>query len=97
MARSGWKGLYYTNSILKCCLLVSIQKKLKFKNKIIFIKSNSIPKNFLGLKFIIYKGLIFKSIKIDKYILGYKFGEFTFTRKPFKFIKKKIKSIIAKH
>lgn len=65
--------------------MLKIKKPLKGKNKIIFDKAINIPKIFLGHKFNVYKGCFFRSISITKYILGYRVGEFSFTRKPFKY------------
>lgn len=65
--------------------MLKIKKPLKGKNRVIFNKSVVIPKMFLGQKFNIYKGCFFRSIVITKYMLGYKIGEFAFTRKPFKY------------
>ena len=86
MARSKWKGLYYNNTTVKCAIFLKIKKQLKGKNKVIFNKSVSIPKNFLGQKFNVYKGFFFRNFLVNKYVLGYKMGEFAFTRKPFKYI-----------
>lgn len=88
MARAKWKGLYYNNITLKCAIFIKVKKQLKGKHKVIFNKSSSIPKNFLGYKFNIYKGFFFRNFSINKFVLGYKFGEFSFTRKPFKYILK---------
>jgi ribosomal protein S19 len=71
--------------MVKCAYIVKVKKPLKGKNRLIFDKSASIPKIFFGCKFSIYKGCFFRSILINSYILGYKFGEFSFTRKPFKY------------
>ncbi len=65
-------------------------KKIKNYN-ILYNRNSNIPKQFINLKFLIYKGNCFKKLKITKYYIGFKFGEFSFTRKPFKYplIKKK--------
>lgn len=88
MARPKWKGLYFCNHTLKCAIYIKIKRSLKGKNKVIFNKSISIPKNFLGHKFNVYKGFFFRNFYVNRFVLGYKFGEFSFTRKPFKYILK---------
>lgn len=88
MARSKWKGLYFNKFILKCSIYVKVKKVLKGKNKVIFDKSVSIPKNFLNFKFNIYKGFFFRNFYVSRFVLGYKFWEFSFTRKPYKYILK---------
>ena len=85
MARPFWKGFFYTNYVFKCSYILKIKKQWKGKNKVIFDKSINIPKIFLGYKFNVYKGCFFRTIAVNKYILGYKLGEFSFTRKPFKY------------
>ncbi len=88
MARASWKGLYYSKNVLKCAIFIKIKKQIKGKNRVIFNKSSVIPKIFLGYKFNIYKGFFFRNFYVSRFVLGYKFGEFSFTRKPFKYILK---------
>jgi ribosomal protein S19 len=94
LARAKWKNLYFSNFILKCSIYSKIKKDLKDKNKIIFNKSSTIPVNLLNYKFNIYKGCFFRSIVINKFLLGFKFGVFSFTRKPFKYVLK-TKSVVS--
>ena len=48
--------------------------------------------NFLYKRYLfIHKGNLFNKILINKFQIGYKLGEFSFTRKPFNFTKKKKK------
>ncbi len=88
MARASWKGLYYSNATVKCAIFIKVRRQLKGKSRVIFNKSLSIPKTFLGHKFNIYKGFFFRNFFVSRFVLGYKFGEFSFTRKPFKYILK---------
>jgi len=57
----------------------------------IFPKSLTILKSLMGFKIMVYKGNLFRKIIVNRYIVGYKFGEFTHTRKPFNYpiVKKK--------
>ena len=75
MTRSLWKGPYLSPKLLK--------------NKILYISRNSeiIPK-FLGLTFKVYNGKKYIDLIVTENMLGYKFGEFSFTRANFKFKKK---------
>ena len=60
------------------------------KGVIIYNKSTTILSSFVDFYANIYKGNLYRRLKITKYIVGYKFGEFTHTRKPFTFpVKKK--------
>lgn len=56
---------------------------LKKKHKIFINRTSIIPKNLINEYIIIYKGNIFKKLYVTKYNVGYKLGEFSFTRKPF--------------
>jgi ribosomal protein S19 len=58
----------------------------------LFCRSSCVPKNFFKKQLYVYKGNIFNKIVFNRYQLFYKFGEFSFTRKPFNFPQKKKKS-----
>lgn len=88
MARTSWKGLYYSNHIIKCAYLIKTNGFLKGKNRAIFDKSISIPKMFLGHKIAVYQGSSYRWLRVKRYFIGCKAGEFSFTRKPFKYTKK---------
>ena len=76
MSRSKWKGFYCNENLLKC--FNEFNKKKKF---FIFQRNSIIDPIFLGTKVAIYNGKIFINIFIDENKIGYKFGEFAFTRK----------------
>ena len=80
---------FSTNSFKKI-LLIKVSKfpVLKGKNKIIFSKYDLIIKNFYNINFLIYKGCFYRKLLINKFIIGYKFGEFSYTRKPFRYMLK---------
>lgn len=78
MSRSKWKGPY-TN--------IKIEKKKSYKLLIASRNSEIIPK-FVGKTFKIHNGKTYFDVKITKEMIGYKFGEFVFTRSVFSFKKK---------
>jgi ribosomal protein S19 len=47
----------------------------------VFSRSSTILDQFVGLRFEVYNGKTFKTLKISKEMVGYKFGEFVFTKK----------------
>ena len=50
------------------------------------MSSNSvIPNTFSGLQFFVYKGQFLKKLIITHHMIGSKFGNFIFTKKPFFF------------
>lgn len=67
----------------------NFSKKVSKKNK--FFRSSSIPNCFVSLRLNLHKGNYFKKLFITKQIVGYKFGEFSFPRKPFFYPKKDVK------
>ena len=88
MARSKWKNKYFSLDLWKKIILLKrnkIKKALKSKK---YFRASTVPKCFISKKIILHKGNVFKTLKITKYLIGYKFGEFAFTRKPFFYPKK---------
>jgi len=94
MSRSKWKEPFVNEKIinqdLKNELNINKDKILKIMNK-----NSVIINNFVGLSFNIYTGKTFFKLEITKEMVGYKFGEFTFTRIHSPPKKKKIKRKIA--
>lgn len=81
------KILKNTNFFLfKQLLLINQNKKILGKNKIIFKKNNFITSKLNKLVYFIYKGNKFRTISINNFFFGYRFGIFCLTRKPFKYI-----------
>lgn len=86
MGKSNWRLNYINKAIL-----LQISKyiiNLNKKKTLIFSKSSIVPQYYFNKSVLIYKGLKFRFIKLSKYHVGYKFGEFIITRKPNIFIKK---------
>ena len=74
MSRSKWKGLFLEKSIIQ----LNNKKKRKLKT---YSRSSCIP-SFLIKKFIlIYDGKEFRKCYINREKIGYKFGEFSYSRK----------------
>ena len=56
-----------------------------------------IPSNLTGFVMYVHKGNKYKRLRLTHLLVGYKLGEFSFTRKPFKYpIKKKKKNFIRR-
>jgi ribosomal protein S19 len=70
MTRSIWKNLFVDKCLLK-------EKK---KNKV-WSRRSSIPESLIGQKIFVYNGKEFKKIWITREKVGFKLGEFCFTRK----------------
>lgn len=81
----------FTSCILKRIFIVKTSKDLNKQNRFVFKKSCNVPLSFLGFKLAIYKGNLFRNLKINKFMLSLVIGSFVFTRKPHTFISKKKK------
>lgn len=76
MSRAKWKGLFLEKSIL------NLFKKLKKKKKLkIYSRSSSIPSFLINKYTLIYDGKEFRKTFINREKVGYKFGEFAYSRK----------------
>jgi len=80
MSRSKWKGFFVNKTILKKFLKFKIKKE---KNVIIstFSRNSSIIKEFVGVHFKVYNGIRFFNVFITEQLIGYKLGEFSYTRR----------------
>lgn len=72
MSRSIWKGPYVNNSIFK---------RLKNKKIKIWSRDSTIPYFLLGETVLVHNGQEFKKVVVTREKIGYKFGEFSYTRK----------------
>lgn len=71
MSRSKWKGNFINSSLLK-----------KNKKKIfVWSRSSTITANLIGQTVFVHTGKIFKRIYVTRAKIGFKFGQFVFTRK----------------
>jgi small subunit ribosomal protein S19 len=80
MSRSNWKGPYLSSVLLKKF------DKQKLKNIKIWSRSSVIPEFLIGHTVSIHNGKEFKNLTVTREKVGFKFGEFSQTRK---FTKKK--------
>lgn len=73
MSRSIWKGPFIDPKILK-------NKKQKVNYKI-WSRSSVIPSSLIGETVFVHNGKEFKRVSITREKIGFKFGEFSFTRR----------------
>ena len=71
MSRSLWKGYFLNNSLFKH------SKKINLK---IWSRSSTVPSFLIGKMVLVHSGKEFKKILITREKVGFKFGEFVFTR-----------------
>jgi len=76
-----FKPKYVGSSTWRKVFLINGNKLHKTKEKIIFDRSSTVPLTFIGIKTRIYNGKIFHKKLINKWMVGFKFGEFTWNRK----------------
>lgn len=95
MARSSWKFKYFSKYIWKKIYYLKSKKKLKkvYKLHLLYERSSTVPLCLRKFPFLIHKGKGFRKFSVNFYNIGFKFGEFSFTRKPYHFPIKKSKKI----
>lgn len=92
MARSRWKFFFYENNLWKFFFKKTYgNQKIEFSKKI-YKKYSNIPHFLVNKDVNIHQGNSFLKKKINKWMIGHKFGKFIFTRKPFFFPIKKNKN-----
>jgi len=74
MGRSKWKGNFMDSSVIK----LSNQNKKQLK---VWSRRSVVPAFLIGATVLIYNGKEFKKIKITREKVGFKFGEFSTTRR----------------
>ena len=84
MSRSSWKGKYLYHFFTKKKTI----KKFKNQTLSIWSRSSIIPYYLVGKSVKVYSGNKFFKIPITLEKVGYKFGEFVYTRKHTQKIKK---------
>ena len=75
MGRSLWKGPFISSAILRRS---RTESKNNFK---IWSRNSVIPEFLLGQTVLVHNGKEFKKIVVAREKLGFKLGEFSFTRK----------------
>ena len=82
-----FKKLYYVDKRLYTHISIQFFKN-KWQKITLFHKNSAIPFDLVTAVFRIHKGSLFRYLIGNKFLIGYKLGQFCFTRKPFNFIKK---------
>ena len=70
-------------------ILLNLYNEIGVRRSLIFNSNILITLVCSRRVFSLYKGNVFKGLAVDKFILGRRFCEFNFTRKPFTFVHKK--------
>jgi ribosomal protein S19 len=85
MSRSKWKKVFIS---------IKLKKINKEKKIIVWSRASVIPEFFINKNVFVYNGKIFKKLLITREKVGFKFGEFIFTKiKPKLRLKKSKKKI----
>jgi small subunit ribosomal protein S19 len=91
MSRSNWKGSFIHANLFRKTFIYINNKQLASRDEKIWARNSVIP-SFLVEKFVnIYNGNTFKKFFISIEKVGFKFGDFSFSRNYVfkKFVKKK--------
>jgi len=89
MARARWKLSYFSAGIWR--KIKFLKKNNYVKRRIFYDRSSTIPSCFYFNIIRVHKGKRYRRLLSTRYIVGKKFGEFSFTRKPYHFPPKKSK------
>lgn len=96
MARVTWKHSFFSKSIFKKILITKLFN-YNLKKFPIMSRCSAIPHALLNSKIGVHNGMHFVFIHVTKFMIGRKFGEFSFTRKNFFFpLKEKKKKLIKR-
>lgn len=88
MGKSNWRLKFISKSTMSRVFKESLGFKIKKKITMIMNKSSTIPKSLTDNIFYIHRGSRYRELKLNDYIVGFKFGEFILTRKPHVYPKK---------
>jgi small subunit ribosomal protein S19 len=88
MSKSKWKGPFISTQLIKD--INDNKKKSQNYIKTVSRHSEIVPK-YIGINFDVYNGKSFSKVIVTEEMVGFKFGEFSPTRKKFSFKKKKKK------
>jgi small subunit ribosomal protein S19 len=92
MTRSIWKGNFISKSLLRSSFEKKIQKDIENKRTYkIWNRNSCIPYFLVNKTVLVHTGKEFKQIFINRGKVGFKFGEFAYTRTLKKKIQKKAK------
>ena len=80
-SRTTFKLPYLAASTLRKIFLIYDNKLHKAKETKFSDRSSIIPSTFLGVRIAIYNGRFWQQRTINRWMIGYKFGEFTWNRK----------------
>ena len=80
-SKKTFKLTYAAPSTWRKIFLVYDNEVFRPKEKIIYDRHSTIPMFFVGSKVKIYSGSKFHSRIVNRWMVGYKFGEFSWTRK----------------
>jgi ribosomal protein S19 len=80
-SKKTFKLTYVAPSTWRKIFLIYDNEVFRPKEKTIYDRQSTIPMFFVGSKVKIYSGAKFHSRIVNRWMVGYKFGEFSWTRK----------------
>lgn len=73
---------YFSPNLIRSLYLNKSSPIYKVSEKKFYSRGSKISLSQVGQKVYVYNGLRFKYLSINKWMVGFKFGEFTWNRKP---------------
>ena len=72
---------YFTPKVWRLTYLISLNSVYHNSEKKIYTRSSTIPTGFTSYEVTIHNGTKWSTKRINRWMVGYKFGEFTWNRK----------------
>lgn len=80
-SKKSFKGRFLSQSVWRDLFLIADNPIYKSKEKLIISKNSVVPTTYTGLSIRIYRGNKFFKRNVNRWMIGYKFGEFIWTRR----------------
>lgn len=90
MARPRWKLCFFETNVWRRINRIMTGRLIRFY-RVAYSRNSTIPLSYTYRGVFVHKGSKIRRFIIDPLKVGYKLGEFSFTRKPFHFPTKKTK------
>ncbi len=81
MQKKTYKPVIYSQSIWRRLFFLKKNRLLKYEERFIMARGSQVPASFLNIKLYIYDGINWVPRYVNKWMVGYAFGVFTWNRK----------------
>lgn len=85
----GFRKLISSRMFIQRIVCLNLFDELSLRQSLIFMSNLTITAGCMRRVFRVYKGNVFRNFTIDRFLVGRRFSEFNFVRKPFTYVQKK--------